>query len=325
MPVNITLPPDTPTPMTVRDVLCSEGLVWVVTTLEGPGLFFRVEGHGFSLMAAVGTTPDGGMSLGLIRNGVVCEQKIPSLAPGENVAFMVAWETTELSVGVGLLRPGSPDLDPHRVATPFTRPPLSLLKEVQQQGLLPKTTYPSMNEFHAEVVALFQSVDAKIASMGHVDAFWNVQRGERNTIVGRVPKHEVEIQPTIMALVQDQAMVRSIDIVREPDAAGGNVDFYAVAAVEGLGVRSVCIECKLAHSADLEKGWTTQLPAYMRARQSEFGLYVVLWFKGEDFDQPQRTKAELELGLQMDLDVPNDVKMRFVVLDLSRKRPPSAG
>ena len=52
---------------------------------------------------------------------------------------------------------------------------------------------------------------------------------------------------------------------------------------------TTCVEFKLAHNPQLKHGLTTQLPLYLKARPSESGIYLVMWFKdeaGKYFNEP---------------------------------------
>jgi len=54
------------------------------------------------------------------------------------------------------------------------------------------------------------------------------------------------------------------------------------------GTGRVCVEVKALHSPDLAHGLAVQLPEYMRAEQTDYGLYVVLDF-GPSY-QPDRAQ-----------------------------------
>ena len=93
----------------------------------------------------------------------------------------------------------------------------------------------------------------------------------------------------------------------EQSTGVGNLDFAFLGSVQDQGIESVSVEFKLAHSKYLYHGVRTQLPEYMDSKNSQFGAYVVLWFKGREFDKPTRSEiAALLKKNEMDWPLPKD-------------------
>ncbi len=118
-------------------------------------------------------------------------------------------------------------------------------------------------------------------------------------------------------------MRKHFQIVPQAGAAGGNLDFQINKVVEGGKLAVLAIEAKHAHSKDIEHGLFTQLPTYMRAVSADFGIYLVLWFKGKDFDRPAETDFD-QLRDKFELKRPRPPSnIRIMHLNLSIPAPPS--
>ena len=107
----------------------------------------------------------------------------------------------------------------------------------------------------------------------------------------------------------------------ETALAGGRVDILFTGTLnDGRSVR-VCVEIKCAHNDEAEHGFATQLPAYMRAKGTDLGIYVVLWFRGKHFDEPACSQFELSLRLMKASDRVPPLPILFI--DASFRPPPS--
>ncbi len=114
-------------------------------------------------------------------------------------------------------------------------------------------------------------------------AFWNSLSKKD---LEALPKKENDIHPTLLGLIQDECLVKGLEISHEGMAGSGSLDFYISGFIKNTGMKGVCVEVKRAHSSKLEKGIEEQLPNYMKYKGSDFGFYLILWFKGERFDNP---------------------------------------
>jgi len=155
------------------------------------------------------------------------------------------------------------------------------------------------------------------------DAFWNINKKDRITI--RTPKKEPQNQPTIAGLLSYVTIPKNISIASEFPTGGGNLDYLLSGINTKNQVLNACIEVKNAHSSDIEKGLTKQLPEYMKTKGTDLGIYLVLWFKGKHFDKPKKypTIKELETKLYEIRDAKGLANIRLHIIDLSGSKPPS--
>ena len=169
-----------------------------------------------------------------------------------------------------------------------------------------------------------QSIEDKVATLGLQNPFWNITyKGAR--ITSRQPKRETDIHPTIHGLLFDVALAKNLEIVPEYPVAGGRLDFLMSGVLKTGKIVSVCVEFKLAHSgSDLLHGLLKQLPAYMQAKGSDYGIYCVMFFKGQYFDQPvEYDKSSLQFLLHKERIVAGHTNIRELILDFSYTKPPS--
>jgi hypothetical protein len=207
--------------------------------------------------------------------------------------------------------------------TPATLPPNSLLQWARERAIAPSTKYESAQQFYGVVVESLQSIQDKIDSLGLIQPFWDITY-DGHRIASRSPKRETDIHPTLHGLVFDIAIAKNLLVTPEHPIGGGKLDFLVTGLLTNGRPVPVCIEFKHAHSDDRINGLLKQLPAYMRSKGSEFGVYCVMYFRGEHFSEPKDlsvTDLELELAVhQREAGLGN---IRILTLDMSHQASPS--
>lgn len=291
------------------------------STAPGDGLLFAVEcaddsGCQYSLAARIAS--DGFYvarnedSAGVSTEGLV-----------GHVICWVGWGPEELFVH--LQQPSSGVHRKDRLRTRPITPPNRLALWAREQEIFPRTTYSTSASFQNEVIGAMLAIDHRIAELGSPHAFWDVRYGARGAVTLQTPKREPNAHPTIEAMLYNIATAKNIDFSREGRAGPGNLDFLATGVLDTGQIAKACVEFKNAHSSDIFDGLTKQLPAYMRSKQTDLGIYAVLWYKGSHFDKP--TKYDLK-GLQTALNIASvrsglSLRIRTIILDLAHPSPPS--
>lgn len=300
------------------------GLTW-----EPPEVqlnLFSVEAPGFDLLCA-----RLGGQLHLYRNGIVAVARLPDMQPGleTKVVITITWSPGELFVRVRSTGYRSEQ----RIETPVTVPPFSLLEWLRGQGLEQRNTYATAVDVYIEVTNQLIAASEKVKRLAANNGFWDVHY-EGQKIVGRTPKKETDIHPTIGLLLYDLDLVRGLQVVPEYDAGSGRLDFLISGwSEEDRRMVHVCVEFKLAHSRDLATGLLKQLPAYMRQRQTDFGVFGVISF-GADYKYDPTlfsgirgfkidADTEMETALEIAAGETGLRNVRNVIFDVSHQVSPS--
>jgi hypothetical protein len=207
--------------------------------------------------------------------------------------------------------------------TPVTFPPYSLINWARAESIAPITTYRSIEDFNEVVVSSLQSIQDKVSTIGLSNPFWDITY-EGAKIISKKPKREIDIHPTIHALLFDIALAKNLQITPEYPIAGGQLDFLVSGTLKNGSTVNACIEFKHAHSKDLLHGLLNQLPAYMQAKGCDLGLYCVMYFKGEDFPEPKHLDLnELEILLPGKILSAGHSNIRNIILNFSHEKTPS--
>ncbi len=167
-----------------------------------------------------------------------------------------------------------------------------------------------------------------------IQPFWN--EPHKTTINGKrvnipkQPKRERSIQPTLALLLSMTLQHFGIHVERETDEGVGLLDFKCLYTTKKGKPLCVLVEFKLAHNMDIEESLRTQLPAYLTANRTKYGLYLVMWFKddeGKIFKKPLKcNKQEMVVKLKRIAEAIQQEKefnITTEVIDASVKRSAS--
>lgn len=262
-----------------------------------------------------------------IRNGVLASQILPR-GTRKSVHFVARWDPESIDVTVledgygGLSATEKPPIESFqsKTATPYTVVPDELIQWAHKQNHLPTISLASADKFFVEFVNIINHMQETIRETGCQRIFWDFKQGNGKP---PTPKAEPQVTDAIHLLLKDAAVRKDFQIVPQAGAAGGNLDFQINKVVEGGKLAVLAMEAKHAHAQDVKHGLFTQLPAYMRAVSADFGVYLVLWFRGNVSNQPTKTDFT-QLQLKFDRERPRPPgNVRVMHLDLSIPAPPS--
>jgi hypothetical protein len=131
------------------------------------------------------------------------------------------------------------------------------------------------------------------------------------------PLIETDSQPFLKILLNKYCETMNVFIARENKIANGQVDFTIA-----QNSNKICIEVKNAHHPNIIKSINTQLPKYMEGEKTNFGLYVVLWFKSKDgFPFPEKYSTIEEL--EKELTKVKSKNIEVVIINCSKPISPS--
>jgi hypothetical protein len=273
----------------------------------------------------------------ILRNDYRLEVPLnPVYEPTGDVRFFATWNLDRLSLVVldesfdaairGLPQPERAEEVKKRRATlktPPTIPPNDLLVWARQQAILPTGGYDSVETFNETVASSLEAIVDEILALGSSNPFWDISY-DGPSISRRRPKREADIHPTIHSLLFYIAIAKKLEITPEYSIAGGRLDFLVSGPLVNGAIANVCIEFKHAHSDDLENGLLKQLPTYMRAKGCSFGIFCVLYFKGQYFEDPKGYDAHsLRINLEVLRRKAGLDNIRTLILDVGHQIPPS--
>lgn len=307
---------------TAKDFLTSEGtLLFTIDKKDmgtGGGIFQIIDKEFIFLFDF------NGQELLLRRNNVSSLVTLEEFEDDIPLTIFVMWNFNKLTIKCRQ----DEKIKTVSVPTTPTAPPATLINEVRKQNLIPNTEFKSEEEFRQKICSCLQSIQEKInETNGALSSFWDYERGDNGKITKRTPKRETNAQAIVQCLLSDQMLMSSIDLVPQYETGEGNLDFMFIGNIKDKGLSKVCAEFKNAHSRDLEHGLMIQLPTYMRNKNSKYGFYCVLNYKGEWFDQPNfddSFKIDLELSKkQLASTDPIQEDIRLMVYDLGKQKSAS--
>jgi hypothetical protein len=250
------------------------------------------------------------------------EKAIPGLSD-ENM-LVASWGAHGLTLMIGGLgATGFPIGE--EVKANILPPPPSLIKWARLRSLIPVTTFDSENHFLSRVHSSLTSLEQKFLGMHSPSVFWDIAY-EGNRIVSRRPKHEQDLHPIVAAVLSDQMMLSSIDVLPEVTLRSGRLDFLFLGAINNQGIGQCMVEFKNAHSTDLIHGLEHQLPEYMRAKGVAHGAYCVFDFRGEWFDLPLTSPSDMLIEMDLALRracLPPKSTIKFYFYRLGKARASS--
>lgn len=258
--------------------------IWIPVSDSPNEILFKLSSAKFELSASIVNG-----CLTLARNGNAVSMTLNDAAhdPGW-CHVIIQWSPTFLEIVV--------NAEPKRMQTPPTFAPFELIQWARREAIAPMTTYSDATAFRSALVNGIVGLNDKIKTADMQNAFWDfTYEGQR--VVARRPKREVHVQPTIYGLLYDLALAKSLSIFPEAKSAGGFLDFLVTATLADGTTCKACVEFKLAHSDDIERGLLEQLPEYMQTHGTSIGIYCVPWFKGEYFDKPAAEFSRLKFEL----------------------------
>lgn len=148
--------------------------------------------------------------------------------------------------------------------------------------------------------------------------------------IPKQPKKEPSIQPTLYLLLYISLNPFGIHVERETNEGVGLLDFKCLFTTKERRPLKVLIEFKLAHHGDIENGLHKQLPKYLKANKSNYGAFVVMWFKDEQgkfFSKPKKqTKTEMNERLKQiakSLQSKENLTISTEIIDASVRRSAS--
>jgi len=174
-------------------------------------------------------------------------------------------------------------------------------------------TSGSLREFISRALDL--TVKKSIELRGIYKFLWKDSKLEE-------PLNEPDIQPMIKTHLQPILEAKGIQISREIIAANGSLDFLCTYTRNG-SLFKVGIELKKAHHENLLNGLKQQLPQYLKDEGTKHGIFLVLWFKNDNFRRPAKYESIPALIKDLETNIPKKYKFKIMVIDCTKQPSPS--
>lgn len=261
---------------------------------------FEVSAPGYHLEAGLA-----GTSVYLSKNTKTVRAQFLE-APGspEFQLFVLCWSDSMIGIV------GAQGAIQQKTAT--VAPPHDLLRWARKKSVLPTPGfYENGGHVFAAVLEHLASVKAKLSSCDANLAFWDITY-DGNRIVSRRPKHEEHIHRLFEVFFYDLDLTRNLEVSPEHKLGKGYLDFLVTGTLKDGSKTHVCVEVKKAHARDLAHGLEQQLVEYMRIKETNLGVYIVLDF-GSEFPQVSRFSDARIPGLEHE---PMDTQLYSKCLDL---------
>lgn len=238
--------------------------------------------------------------------------------------LIASWGPSGLLMGFGGIDHSKPIV--HReISAPLSTVPSSLIKWARLRSLIPVKIFDSENHFLSRVHSALQSLESKFFETATPNIFWDITY-EGSKISSRTPKREVDLHPFVGAVLADQMMLSSIDVIPEVTLSSGRLDFMFTGAVKDHGLAHCMVEFKNAHASDLIQGIEYQLPDYMASKGVDHGAYCVFDFRGKWFDQPTAPLGDIQMQMIAALlraRLPSSNAIKFYFYQLGKRQSSS--
>ena len=222
-------------------------------------------------------------SFSVQRNSYISVLTLDNLPSDKNLFFTLTWSFSNLNLYCKYGKEISEILKTEIETKPIV-PPNELINWCKKNNLLEIVEFESEEEFREKIHSCLLSIQNKVFESGSYSQFWNIEySGFKKT--NEKPKREIEVQPIIHALLSDQLLMSSIEIIPEYKTSEGNLDFLFIGKIKNKGNKYFFAEFKNAHSKKLEDGLLNQLPTYMQNKNINYGAYCILNYDDDIYNE----------------------------------------
>lgn len=281
---NIEIAPNWKGILTLENLLNNEGsLVFVIDNHNySSGQLWNISYESYLFTFSINFTEK---ILVLERNEELCVLPFNHFPIGAELGIIITWSHNQLALYIATKNIDPQIKDQNIVLTNSVFVPTEVLAWSRERRLLSVKTYESEEYLRNTVIACLESIQEKI-NKSSTSIFYDIEYSGLK-IVQRKPKREIDVHPYINALLHDQSILLSLEIVPEYKSGVGDIDFVIIGRLENDKNCKICIECKNAHSPDLFHGIEVQLTKYLINTDSKYGIYLILNFEGEWFKNPE--------------------------------------
>lgn len=138
-----------------------------------------------------------------------------------------------------------------------------------------------------------------------------------------IPVIERFAYPIIFNELRSICEAKGIFLGHDIVAGVGKVDFHMFTLDTNRRPINVCVEVKNAHSSHLQNGIESQLPSYIDSIGNKQGIYLVLWYRHEQYKKPKKYEYIHDIISFLQDHSPSNYDIRVMVIDCTPKVRPS--
>jgi len=266
----------------------------------------------------------------LIRNYKSTDNNIVSIdlskVPNVPCIIEVAWDVDfiELTINVEKnILPENKKGFKSRLKTESWNPPIELFHWIDQQNQIEFNTYPSEEDFRRRLIEIIKGLQRNIDTNSTLKEFWETKGIEPNN-KNPLPKSIESILPIILENITKELNLASIKFSYEINPKSGAAFLSFSTQIANKGISTIELEIFYAHSNDIINEISKEFPYHIKTKNSRYGIFLVLWFKGEWINLPMYDSEEsLQYEMQKSLYQANHDKsvynnnITISILDLS--------
>lgn len=244
--------------------------------------------------------------------------------PKEHCIIQVAWDVDYIEITISFKQKNdTKELKDYtaKQKTESAQTPTELLLWADKKNYTLQNVFVSEEDFRMRLIEIIKGTQRIINTYSNLNEFWNTNEHSKKN-QKHSPRTEKEIHNSLINLISDQLKITNIHFTSETESPNGNTKLIFSSKVEGGSVSTIVMEVINAHSSDLINEIVTKFPSYMKFKKSKFGIFLVLWYKGERFDKPNYESAiSMELNMSSSFHQANYYKdyhnISVITLDLS--------
>ncbi|MFK5890896.1 MAG: hypothetical protein QM486_09205 [Flavobacteriaceae bacterium] len=160
---------------------------------------------------------------------------------------------------------------------------------------------------------LEKTIKKSIEYGGLYKNMWTDKKGELTPIL------EVKAQLIIYNQIRLLLEMNGVSILREPVSANGSLDFYFHYTLNNKSLK-VCVELKNGHHQEVDTGNYKQLSEYINDTGDKEGIYLVLWYKSNNFKKPTKYKSIDDLQKKLDSNPTKGLRIKNMIIDCSNDK-----
>ncbi len=240
----------------------------------------------------------------LIRNYKSTDNNIVSIdlskVPNVPCIVEVAWDVDFIELTINVKKNILPENKvgfKSRLKTESWNPPIELFHWIDQQNGIENQCFQSEEDFRRRLIEIIKGLQRNINTYSTLKEFWDtsvINPINKNPL----PKSVGDILPIILENISKELRLAGIKYSYEKTPISDLALMSFSSQIENKEISNIEIEIISAHSGNILNEISRKFPYYLKTKRSKYGIFLVLWFRGDWFRQPTH---DSEVSLQYDM------------------------